>query len=174
MMPVVGLDPSLRATGLALPDGDLLTIRTPSCNTLDDKVERVRHIVGKVGVHARTGALVVIEGPAFGMNNKATHELAGLWWALVVRLAEQGNQIAVLTPGQLKKFATGNGNAKKPDMRMALYQRSGRDVRSDDEVDAAWLRQAGLVHQGHPDALTLPKVQTAVLDGIAWPEGTGS
>ena len=184
MIPVVGLDPSLRATGLALPDGELLTIATPSCSTLDDKIERVRHVVGKiervrhvvgkVGVRAHIGALVVIEGPAFGMNNKATHELAGLWWALVVRLAEQGNQIAVLSPGQLKKFATGNGNAKKPDMRMALYQRTGVDVRSDDEVDAYWLRQAGLVRQGHPDALSLPKTQTAVLDNIAWPEGIES
>ena len=172
MIPVVGLDPSLRATGLALPDGELLTITTPSCSTLDDRIERVRHVVGKVGVRARIGAMVVIEGPAFGMNNKATHELAGLWWALVVRLAEQGNnQIAVMAPGQLKKFATGNGSAKKPDMRMALYQRAGLDIRSDDEVDALWLRQAGLVRQGHPDALSLPKTQTAVLDGIAWPEG---
>ena len=171
MIPVVGLDPSLRATGLALPDGELLTITTPSCSTLDDKIERVRHVVGKVGVRARISARVVIEGPAFGMNNKATHDLAGLWWALVVRLAEQGNQIAVLSPGQLKKFATGNGNAKKPDMRMALYQRAGLDIRSDDEVDAFWLRQAGLVRQGHPDALSLPKTQTAVLGGIAWPEG---
>ena len=174
MIPVVGLDPSLRATGLALPDGELLTITTPSCNTLDDKIERVQHVVGKVGVRARIGALVVIEGPAFGMNNKATHELAGLWWALVVRLAEQGNQIAVMSPGQLKKFATGNSNAKKPDMRMALYQRAGLDIRSDDEVDALWLRQAGLVRQGHPDALSLPKTQTAVLDSIAWPEGIES
>lgn len=171
MIPVVGLDPSLRATGLALPDGELLTITTPSCSTLDDKIERVRHIVGKVGVRARIGALVVIEGPAFGMSNKATHELAGLWWALVVRLAEQGNQIAVMSPGQLKKFATGNGNAKKPDMRMALYQRAGLDVADDNQVDAYWLRQAGLVRQGHPDALSLPKPQIAVLDGIAWPEG---
>lgn len=171
MIPVVGLDPSLRATGLALPDGELLTITTPSCSTLDDRIERIRHIFGKVGVRARIGALVVIEGPAFGMNNKATHELAGLWWSLVVRLAEQGNQIAVLSPGQLKKFATGRGNAKKPDLRMALYQRAGLDVRSDDEVDAFWLRQAGLVRQGHPDALALPKTHTAVLDGIAWPEG---
>ena len=174
MIPVVGLDPSLRATGLALPDGELLTITTPSCNTLDDRIERVRHVIGKVGVRTRIGALVVIEGPTFGMNNKATHELAGLWWALVVRLAEQGNQIAVLSPGQLKKFATGNGNAKKPDMRMALYQRAGLDIRSDDEVDAFWLRQAGLVRQGHPDALSLPKTQTAVLDSIAWPEGIES
>lgn len=53
MPPILGLDPSLRATGLALPDGELVTIQTPSCATLDDKVERVRHIVGHVGVARR-------------------------------------------------------------------------------------------------------------------------
>lgn len=174
MIPIVGLDPSLRATGLALPDGELLTIATPSCSTLDDRIERIRHVVGKVGVRARIGALVVIEGPAFGMNNKATHELAGLWWSLVVRLAEQGNQIAVLSPGQLKKFATGSGRASKPDMAVAMFERARIKAADDNQVDAFWLRQAGLVHQGHPDALSLPKTQTAVLDGIAWPEGIGS
>ena len=171
MIPVVGIDPSLRATGLALPDGELLTIKTPACSTLDDRIERIRHIVGQVIARVRIGALVVIEGPAFGMNNNATHELAGLWWELVVRLAESGNQVAVLSPGQLKKFATGNGRATKPDMRMALYKHTGIDVRSDDEVDAYWLRQAGLVRIGHRAAFSLPKTQTAVLDSIAWPEG---
>lgn len=171
MIPVVGLDPSLRATGLALPDGELLTIKTPACNTLDDRIERIRHIFGQVGVRARIGALVVIEGPAFGMNNKATHELAGLWWSLVVRLAEQGNQVAVMSPGQLKKFATGSGRASKPDMAVAMFERARIKAADDNQVDAFWLRQAGLVRQGHPDALALPKTHTAVLDGIAWPEG---
>ena len=175
MMPaILGLDPSLRATGLALPDGELVTVKTPSCATPGDKVERVRHIVGHVGVAAKIGALIVIEGPAFGMNNAATHELAGLWWALVVRLAEQGNQIAVLSPGQLKKFATGSGRASKPDMAVAMFERAQLKAADDNQVDAFWLRQAGLVRQGHPDALSLPKTQTAVLDNIAWPEGIES
>ena len=177
MIPVVGLDPSLRATGLALPDGELLTITTPACKKgcpLDERIERMRHIVGRVGVRVKIGCLVVIEGPAFGMNNKATHELAGLWWALVVRLAEQGNRIAVLSPGQLKKFATGNGNATKADMRMALYQRAGLDVSDDNQVDAFWLREAGRQQLGHPDALTLPAVQRDVLSKVTWPEGVAS
>ena len=59
-------------------------------------------------------------------------------------------------------------------VQFSLGQRAGLDIRSDDEVDAFWLRQAGLVRQGHPDALSLPKTQTAVLDGIAWPEGIES
>ena len=171
--PILGLDPSLRATGLALPDGELVTIKTPSCSTLGDRIERVRHIVGRVGVQAKIGALIVTEGPAFGMNNAATHELAGLWWALVVRLSEQGNQCVVLAPGQLKKLATGRGNATKADMRMALYQRAGLDVSDDNQVDAFWLREAGRQQLGHPDALTLPAVQRDVLDNVAWPEGIG-
>lgn len=170
MPPILGLDPSLRATGLALPDGELVTITTPSCATLGDKVERVRHIVGHVGVHAKIGALIVIEGAAYGMNNAATHELAGLWWALVVRLSEQGNQVAVVGPGTLKKFATGNGAAKKPDLRMAHYQRTGKDVADPDQIDAFWLREAGRQRLGHPDALSLPAVQRDALAKVAWPE----
>lgn len=167
--PVFGIDPSLRATGIAFPDGELRTLTTPSCSTLDDKIERHRHIVGRVAALVRIGALVVIEGPAPSFNNASTHELAGLWWGLVVRLAEQGNSVAVVGPSQLKKFATGKGNAPKPDLRMALYQRAGLDVQSDDQVDAYWLRQAGLHLAGDPSAIPLPKAQLQVLEKVSMP-----
>lgn len=172
-MRVVGIDPSLRATGLALHDGELRTLSMPSVESayMDGKVARIRAIVGKVAVASGVGSLCVIEAPALGMNNRSTHELAGLWWSIVVRLIELGNEVVTITPGQLKKFATGKGNAPKPDMRMALYQRTGIDVADDNQVDAWWLRQAGQQRLDQLGALTLPKTQTAVLDGIAWPEG---
>jgi hypothetical protein len=64
-------------------------------------------------------------------------------------------------PGALKKFATGKGNATKADMRMALYQRAGLDVRDDNQVDAWWLRQAGLHLLDDPTAVRLPKAHLA-------------
>lgn len=33
-----------------------------------------------------------------------------------------------------------------------------------------WLRQVGLNHLNHPDAIQLPKTHTAALDAIRWPE----
>ena len=71
--------------------------------------------------------------------------------------------------GTLKKFATGNGAAKKPDLRMALYRRAGVDVADDNQVDAWWLRQAGLQHLGDPDAVPLPQTHLSALDKVVWP-----
>ena len=171
VMRVVGIDPSLRATGLALHDGELRTLSMPSVESadLDGKVARIRSITGKVAVAAGVGSMCVIEAPAFGMNNRATHELSGLWWSIVVRLIELGHEVVTIAPGQLKKLATGKGTAPKPDMRMALYQRAGLDVSDNNQVDAWWLRMAGLVHLGHPDALRLPQVNLAALDAVQWP-----
>lgn len=171
MLEVVGLDPSLRASGLALPDGSLQTIRNESASDLPDRVERLRRIVGEVGHAVGTGRLVIIEGPAFGLGNNSTHELGGLWWALCVRLAELGNRIVVVTPPQLKKLATGKGNATKADMRVSWLRRTGADVADDNQCDAAWLRQAGLHLLGSPDAVPLPKVHLDALTLVELPEG---
>ena len=68
-----------------------------------------------------------------------------------------------VTPSTLKKFATGRGNATKPDMRMALYQRAGVDCRDDNQVDAWWLRQLGLHIIEDPDRIPLPLTHTTAL-----------
>ena len=44
-----------------------------------------------------------------------------------------------VNPKVLKKFATGNGNASKEDMKQAYTARSGRQPLDDNEADAAWL-----------------------------------
>jgi len=171
MREVVGLDPSLRASGLALPDGSLMTIRNESASSLGARVERLRRIIGEVGHTVGAGRLVVIEGPAFGMGNKATHELGGLWWLLAYRLTQLDNQLVVVGIQQLKKLATGKGNATKADMRVSWLRRTGQDVADDNQCDAAWLRQAGLHLLGSPDAVPLPKVHLDALTLVELPEG---
>lgn len=167
---VVGLDPSLRATGLALPDGTLSTLTQASQATLPDRIARLRRILGQVTQRVPAGALVMIEGPAFGMGNKATHELGGLWWALVVRLAEMECTPVVVAPTQLKKLATGRGTGvSKADMRVALLHRTSVDLRDDNQVDAWWLREAGRQLTGHPDALALPKVNLEAIASLEMP-----
>lgn len=168
---VVGLDPSLRATGIALPDGTLHTITQDSQTTLPDRVARLRRILGQVTQLVPPHSLVMIEGPALGMGNKATHELGGLWWCLVVRLAEMGCTPVVVGIQQVKKLATGRGTGvSKADMRVALLRRTGRDVPDDNQVDAWWLREAGRQLVGHPDALTLPQAHLEALTHLELPE----
>lgn len=171
-MRVIGIDPSLTATGVADADGALFTITSkPDDGTVADRARRIATITAHLRPHRLTDAhLVVIEGPAFSRQGHAwVHLRAGLWWRIVGLLHSAGVPVAEVTPTALKKYATGKGNADKSDMRMALYKRAGLDVPSDDEVDAWWLRQMGLAHLGDPDAVPLPQTHLSALDKVVWP-----
>lgn len=89
----------------------------------------------------------------------------------VIRIGLFGADIPVayVPPKSLKKYATGNGNAAKPDMRMALYKRAGFDERNDNLVDATWLYYMALDHYGEPE-LEMPQSHRVALDKIAWPD----
>ncbi|WP_113699160.1 Holliday junction endonuclease [Nonomuraea lactucae] len=167
---VIGLDLSLTATGIATWDGrPLSTIRTVT----SDGDERLRRIMVTVRANAYDYVrdepieLAVIEDlPTHAHSAGITGMVHG---AVRIALMELKVPYALVPPATLKKFATGKGNATKPDMRMALYQRAGLDIRDDNQVDAWWLRAAGLDALGHP-LVELPKTQREALAKMTWPE----
>jgi len=167
--PVVGIDPSLTSTGIAHGRMATTTLHTKPCaEEIGPRLARIRFIVGAVLRLAQAGALVVIEGPSFASREQAgqAHLRAGLWWSLVNDLTASGCDLVEVPPKTLKKFATGSGNASKSDMRMALFKRGGLDLADDNQVDAWWLREAGLHLLGDPDAIALPKSQLDALEGL--------
>lgn len=169
MRPVVGVDPSLTGTGIAHGRVATNTIQTKPCaEAIGPRLARIRFIVHTVLLVTESGALVMIEGPSFASREQAgqAHLRAGLWWSLVNDLTASGCDLVEVPPKTLKKFATGSGNASKSDMRMALYKRGGIDLADDNQVDAWWLREAGLHLLGDPDAVALPKSQLDALEGL--------
>jgi Holliday junction resolvasome RuvABC endonuclease subunit len=163
---IVGLDPSLTSTGLALPSGPQTITSEPCGDLLADRMGRIANISATIVGQVPHGAVVVIEAPALSRNVGQAHLRAGLWWLIAIELADRSCCVVDVKPNVLKKFATGNGNASKADMRMALFQRTGIDNPDDNQVDATWLRYAGLQLMDHHDAITLPKTQLAALDQI--------
>lgn len=112
--------------------------------------------------------LAVIEGYSFGSKGSAIYGVAE--WGGVARLTlyDSGIPTVEIPPGVLKKYATGKGNATKPDMRMELYKRSGVDVADDNRVDALWLLAAA--SEAYDEGLwPMPKDRLAVLGKIDWP-----
>lgn len=162
---VVGIDPSLSATGIAT-HRDLWTApdrRFKGDERLHDLWLHVNMAVTGDGPY-----LAVIEDlPTHAHGAGKTGMAHG-----VVRHCLLDNQVPYLTvpPATLKVFATGRGNCTKPDMRVELLQRTGRDVRDDNQCDAAWLREIGLHLLGNP-CIQLPKTHTRALDKLALPEG---
>ena len=166
---VVGIDPSLTATGIALP-GRLSSFQTGQLRGVE-RITELRDAVRSC-IYAPDADLVAIEGPAYSRQLGAGHhEAAGLWWAIACLLVQYRVPYAVVPPTVLKKYATGKGNATKADMRVALLKRTGEDVRDDNQVDALWLRFMGLDWLGF-SPIALPAVQRDAMTKVAWPEVT--
>jgi Holliday junction resolvasome RuvABC endonuclease subunit len=174
-MQVLGLDLSLTATGVALPDGTSYTIKLGAQYTIKlgaqwkgmDRLRRIRsEVFDAVAVHAVD--LVAVEGYSYNSRNggEKLGELGG-----VIRLAlyDYGIDYVDVPPASLKKYATGKGNASKNEVLAAAVRRLGYDGADDNEADALWLRAMALDWYGTP-AVAMPATHRDGLVKVAWPD----
>lgn len=161
---VVGLDLSLTATGIALPDGTTATLTTKlrGCERLIDLRNRCRKA-------CELADLAVVEGYSFGSRNSHAHALGELGGVVRVALHVASVRFVEVSPSSLKKYATGKGNANKGEMLAAAIRRLDYQGASDNEADALWLRAMGLDALGCP-VVDLPAVNRTALAKVAWPE----
>ncbi len=149
----IGIDPSFTNTGIVVIDGDEVydyEVKLPMVMG-DNKGETGRILkryplitdaLGDIAaIVGELDAIIGIEIPmgrhmgaaakldrAYTMCIFAVDEIARQHWAV--------HHFVTYTPGQLKKFATGKGNAKKDQMRLAAYKKFGFEHNSHDVVDA--------------------------------------
>lgn len=176
-MNVIGIDPSLTGTGIAYHNHTTTVKTKPTAGDLTSRNTRLNTILAALD-NAVLGIkpwdfegntdLVVLETPALTKANAGTTMLNGLFWRIVADLHTLEIPVTEATPTTLKKFATGKGNATKPDMRMALYQRAGIDLKDDNQVDAWWLAELGR-HLLGIGTLELPRTHTVALEKVANP-----
>lgn len=163
-MTVIGIDPSLSSTGIAIDGRHAFTVHTDTNdpNRLAVIYDTVHQTVTTPGV-----TLAVIEDlPTHAKGAGLTGMAQGVIRLALIRARVPWTKVTAAT---LKKYATGAGNASKADMRMAWYQRAGVDVRDDNQVDALWLREIGLALTSHPDKIPLPKTHLVALDKVTLP-----
>lgn len=155
MTRVSGLDLALGGTGYAAPNGVTFTLRPPArlkaYNRHNWLTERI--------VEALNGDrpdLVIIEAFAGGgpgrLANIASAEVGGIVKAMLARGLIDFAEVA---PSSLKKYATGDGRAKKPDMIAAAYEAGATlsALDADNEADAWLLRHAGRAALGLAEPL---------------------
>jgi Holliday junction resolvasome RuvABC endonuclease subunit len=168
MSRVVGLDLSLTGTGIASIGEHgfdaIETIKTPKAKI--EGHERLHRILNAVTGHTFGADLVVVEGPSFGSQGNALHQMGGLWWLVTHRLWSTSVPYIIATPSQVKKFATGSGTADKDRVIAETVRRWPRlDIRDNNQADALNLALIGKRFLGEP-ADDYPKTHTVVLDKI--------
>lgn len=164
-MRVLGLDLSVRATGIAHVDGELTTF-SPTTNDDRRLMEIRNHILTLIT--ARRPDLAMIEGPFLSPRASGALLLGGVHY--VVRVALMANGIPYLCPAPalVKMYATGKGNAPKLDVIKALIRRTDIDPDDDNQADAWWIRAMGLDLAGQPP-LTLPDTHRRALANLRLP-----
>lgn len=177
MTTVIGLDLSLASTGVAgvVPGGAWTdTIHSKP----DDDVStlcRLRQIRGALMDHIHNADLVVVEGLAISRQTGQHLTRAGLWHMVMEKVDGAGIPWAEVTPGAVKKYATGNGGASKDAVLLAVERRWGKQVRVDNnnEADALTLAAMGAHHLQVSTLPTVPKTHATALDKVRWPEQIG-
>jgi Holliday junction resolvasome RuvABC endonuclease subunit len=162
---IVGLDLSMTATGITGSDGESVTVKTKLAGD-----RRLVAIVDAVLAIAADCDLAAIEDlPTHAKSAGITGMVHG---AVRTALLRAFIPYVLITPASVKKYATGKGNAGKPDMAVAAFKRAGVEFRDDNECDAWWLRAFALDHYGQP-VVDLPALNRSALAGVkAWPEVT--
>ena len=179
-MSVVGIDPSLAATGLAIidPGVEVFTLGRKGFEG-DGWVERSDRIVGqvrRVAAHIPPAGvdLVVMESMPQGMKNPMPSfgDRWAVWWGVYSTLRGRGLPVAVVQPTTRAKWATGSGTAKKA-VVLAAVREQWPDVRirDDNQADALTLAAMGALHLGWPLPFEIKDRHVGALDVVEWPEG---
>lgn len=162
---VIGLDLSITATGIVFYTDPPRTIAPAKGIVGDVRLVSVRDQVMR-SVAPSVTRLVVIEGPV--LRSQAAIALGLLHGVIRAALMDAGVPYVLVAPATLKKYATGKGNAGKPEMAVALYKRAGLELGDDNQVDAWWLRAMGMDALGAP-LVDLPAAQRDAMTKVAWP-----
>ena len=150
-MNVVGLDLSTKRIGFAAANGDLLSI---SGHAGAEDPYRRRHELTRELAHAfklrppRPDLVVVEDYITAAPGRIALVRLGEIGGIVRTWLFEEDLRMVLVSPGTVKRFATGNGNADKEAMQRRAIELGARGNVNHDEADAFHLRRMGRAAHG--------------------------
>lgn len=180
MSTVAGLDLSLTCCGLSRitsnHHGTLAEVwhrgdKGITTQPYPQRCDSLVHITADIIAWSVPCDLAVMEELVPNPKSRSTNERGALWYFVYRRLVGHGIPVLVVHPGTLKRYATGKGNADKPEMRTAAREAWPEVVTvKTDEDDALWLASLGL-HLLHGEApYEVPEWRAAALAGLRLPE----
>lgn len=178
---VSGIDLSLTSTGIARitweggghVDRTVERIQSTGHEgaSLDERRIRLADVRRRVVDVVAASDLVVIEGPSMNSRYGHPHDRGGLWWQVVMCLAEDyGTAVAEVSPKTRAKYATGSGSAGKDAVLAATVKRyTDWDITGNDVADAVLLLAMGCRHIGRL-VDKLPQLHVSAMAKVRWPE----
>jgi crossover junction endodeoxyribonuclease RuvC len=140
-----GLDLSLASTGFALKYDNAISLETikTTPQTCANDLARLRYICSEIMRRIPKNVGMVCVEDFFTPQNPfqigAAIGLAMLGATVRMALYEAGMPFYVVSPGQIKKFATGKGVGQKSIVVREVYKRWGIDAKDDNQADACVL-----------------------------------
>lgn len=162
MIRYVGVDPSTLCGLVILEDGKAVLADEKTSKIAKDP-ERFVDITKQVVSQLKQGDCVLIEGFSYGSKGRGVSVQYGIGWTLRVLLKLKGFEYIVVTPSQLKKFASGKGNTKKENLVLPIYKKWGFEHESDNVRDAYVLARIG---EALNEDVELTNYQKEVVDVI--------
>lgn len=160
-MVIIGIDPSLSNTAVAIGDGvgePLVKCfpSSPDGNLPMQRARRCREVAQRMcdwisGTAKGIDLRMFMEGYSYGSINKSevlAEHRAALFDAIHETFAPNDTCLVEVPPNNLKKFVTGKGNSQKEEMRLGAYKHWGVEFKTNDEVDAYGLYRFGLCVAG--------------------------
>jgi Holliday junction resolvasome RuvABC endonuclease subunit len=169
-MRIIGLDLSMSATGVCMPDGSTVVIKPKGKG--DARLLPVHERLSAALRVARPD-LAVVEDIRAGLKGDAARIIPMVHAAALLALMQAGVPYVYVNAMTLKVYATGRGGADKAAMMRAARERAGRVFRDDNECDAWWLHAAGRAAYGSL-VVSVPDKQAQALQGVAWPVVNGA
>ena len=176
-MIVIGVDPSLTATGIVvIRDGNVELAATTKNRPELGTTERVRLIRALIidtifdedGLHSEFPDLIVIEGFSFASKGRSVFETAYLGWRIREDLesfrTEENIPWIEVPPTQLKRFATGVGTANKEIVMQQVLKRWGYEAPNNNLADAFVLAKIGEAYLSNINGLT--QIQQGVISSL--------
>jgi crossover junction endodeoxyribonuclease RuvC len=150
-MRVLGIDASLRSTGVAIVEGEGSKLRALHFGTIQNRAS-VRSSSCLVAIHDRLAELIrehepdccALEAVIYVQSYKTAIILGAARGAAILAAAERGLPVFEYPPKRIKQATVGNGNADKN--QMAFMVRALLGLTTTPDSDAADALAIGLTH----------------------------
>jgi len=154
----VGMDPSFNGFAIIVLDKDanIIEQKLVSSNTKSEVEDRLLELEKEYKFVKNIICLrsVFIEGPSYSSNGNFVLQMGALHYMIRIMLKTADINYKIIAPGTLKKFAAGDGRAKKDLMLLNVYKKWGVEFDDDNLADAYSLARMALEEYNNDSVAT--------------------